>query len=684
MPMNINPLTAEWDTPYGLPPFDRILPEHFAPALEQAMSDHQQEIEAIAGNPDEPDFDNTMAAFDRSGWNLDRILGVFYNLCSSETSKELQAAERELSPKIAAHENRVSLHEGLFRRINKLYERRDSLNLNSEQDRLLERVHMDFVRNGAKLSGKKRERFAEINEELASLYTEFSQSVLGDAAAFALALDSEEDRAELPDFVLDAARAAAVEKGMEGYVINLSPSLVDPFLTYSPRRDLREKVWKAFRSRGESCPERDTRPVAAKIVRLRAEQAALLDYRSFAEYALQDRMAKTPDAARELLERVWEPAKKRAAEELSELQAIALRLDGPSQLEAWDWDYYAQKLRQEKFELDESVIKPYFQLDNMINAMFDCASRLYGVSFHEKHGIPMYHPDVRVFEVHNREGMLTGIFLSDNFARSSKRSGAWMSEFRDQSKNREQFQYPVIINNNNFAKASDGKPCLLSFDDVRTLFHEFGHGLHGLLSNVTYSRLAGTNVLRDFVELPSQINENWALEPEVLKKFAVHANSGQVISDQLIELIRSTREFNQGFMTVSYTSSALVDMALHSVSDSQELDQLDISVFEQDTCDKLGVPAIIGMRHRLPHFLHLFADDGYAAGYYVYMWAEVLEADAYEAFEESGDVFNSDLSASFLKNILSAGDTIDPGQAFRDFRGRNPEPVPMMKKRGLV
>ncbi|WP_460054422.1 M3 family metallopeptidase [Spirochaeta dissipatitropha] len=680
----MNPLTDKWDQNYGLPPFDRIQPEHFATALEQAMSEHQQEIEAIAGNPDEPDFDNTMAAFDRSGWNLDRILGVFYNLCSSETSKELQAAERDLSPKIAAHENRVSLHEGLFKRIDKLYEQRKTLNLNPEQDRLLERVHMDFVRNGAKLSGENRKRFAEINEELASLYTDFSQAVLGDAAAFALALTTEEDRAGLPDFVLDAAQAAAREKGMEGYVINLSPSLVDPFMTYSPRRDLREKVWKAFRARGESCPERDTRPGAAKIVKLRAEQAALLGYRSFAEHALQDRMAKTPAAAQELLERVWEPAKKRAAEELAELQAIALRLDGPEQLEAWDWDYYAEKLRQEKFNLDESVLKPYFQLDNMINAMFDCASRLYGISFHEKHGIPMYHPDVRVFEVHDNTGKLTGVFLSDNFARSSKRSGAWMSEFRDQSKNREQFQYPIIINNNNFAKASDGNPCLLSFDDVRTLFHEFGHGLHGLLSNVTYSRLAGTNVLRDFVELPSQINENWALEPEVLKKFAVHAKSGQVISDELIELIRSTREFNQGFMTVSYTSSALVDMALHSMSDPKELDQLDISVFERDTCSKLGVPAIVGMRHRLPHFLHLFADGGYAAGYYVYMWAEVLEADAYEAFEESGKVFNQDLSASFLKNILSAGDTIDPALAFRNFRGRDPEPVPMMKKRGLV
>lgn len=676
-----NPLLNPWNTPYGLPPFQLIRPEHFAPAFESAMAAHRTEIDALAGSTADPTFENTVAAFDRSGELLTRINLVFANLTSSETSPALQQAEVDLSPKIAAHQNWVSLHPGLFRRIRTLYEKRDNLVLTPEQRRLLERIHLDFVLSGANLEGQARERYAQITEELAGLYTSFSQTVLAEEAAFALELKTPEDRSGLPDFLLDAAKSAAEAKGLEGWIITLSPSLVDPFLTFSPRRDLREKVWTAFKNRGLS-PDRDTRPLAVKIVRLRTELAQLMGYGTYADFALVDRMAGTPKAVEELLLRIWEPAKKKAAEEQNQIEALAAAEGLTLPLRGWDWHYYAEKVRQRDYALDEAALKPYFSLENMIRSLFEAAGRLYGLEFVEISGVPLYHPDVRLFEVRNRDsGTLQGIFLSDNFARSTKRGGAWMSEFRDQSRNRGgSLPYPIIINNNNFAKAPAGKPTLLSLDDLRTLFHEFGHGLHGLLSDVTYGRLSGTNVLRDFVELPSQINEHWALAPELLKKYALHAVTGEPISDQLVEKIHKAGHAGMGFKTVELTACALIDMTLHALPDPEDLD---LMAYEARECARLGVPPAIGLRHRLPHFRHLFADSGYAAGYYVYLWAEVLEADGFEAFEETGNLFHPELAARFKKHVLSAGNTLDPREAYRLFRGRDPQVEALLRGRGL-
>ena len=670
-----NPLLTTWETPYGLPPFNLIKAEHYAPAFETVMAEHRAEIETIANNLDRPTFENTVAALDRSGQGFERVAGVFLNLTASETSDALQTAERDLMPVLATHQNWLSLHEGLFKRLDSLHAKRANLGLKPEELRLLERVHLDFVLAGAKLTGEARLRYAAITEQLAGLYTTFSHAVLGDEAAFSLVLASQADQAGLPEFVLDAAKSVAAEKGIDGQVINLSPSLVEPFLTYSTRRDLREQVWRAFKARGETCPERDTRKVAADIIRLRAELARLMGYKTYADYALVDRMAKVPAAVDSLLLRVWEPAKARAAREQADLEQLAADEGFKGPIQGWDWHHYAEKVRQRRYALDEAELKPYFQLDRMTDAMFDAASRLYGVAFKEIKGVPLHHPDARLFEVQDAtNGGIVGIFIADSFARPTKRGGAWMSEFRNQSRNRGgKYAYPIVINNNNFAKAPAGKPTLLSLDEVR--------GLHGLLSNVTFGRLAGTSVLRDFVELPSQINEHWALAPEVLKKHAIHAKTGAAISDELIRKIKDSEHFNQGFLTVAYTSCALVDMALHSLPNPESLD---LGAFEAAECQRLGVPTAVGLRHRLPHFRHLFADSGYAAGYYVYLWAEVLDADGFEAFEASGDVFNPELAAKFKRFVLSAGNTLDPAEAFRSFRGRDPEVAALLRARGLA
>ncbi len=681
--MNNNPLLKPWESPHGLPPFADTKASHFEDAMKKAMVDHLAEIDRIAANPDPADFENTLAAFDRSGDLLGRVARMFFNLCSSETNPELQAVERALAPQLAAHENAMYMHEGLFTRVRHVHESRADLGLSDEQLRLVERVYLQFVRSGAELTGEKRDRFAAITEELASLYTSFSQAVLADEAEWGLRLESEDDLAGLPDFVREAADEVARSRDADGYMISLSPSVVDPFLTYSTRRDLRERVWRAFKARGEANSERDTKPMASRIVALRAELAALLGADSFATFALEDRMAKTPASVMQLLEQVWERAKQRVAEEQKLLEAEATASGGDLPLEPWDWEFWTDRVRTRTYQLDDAELKPYFQLERMLAAMFDCANRLYGIQFEEVHGLPLYHPDVRAFEVKDAStGTLVGLFLSDNFARPSKRGGAWMSVYRTQSGNRpDGYGYPIVVNNNNFAKAPAGKPTLLSFDNVRTLFHEFGHALHGLLSNVTYETLAGTNVLRDFVELPSQIHENWALEPETLRTHAIHATTGEAIPDELIERIRANSTFNQGYMTTSYTSCALIDMKLHQIADPGELD---IASFEARACEELGVPAVVGMRHRLPHFLHLFSGDGYAAGYYVYMWAEVLEADAFEAFTETGNPFNAEIAAKFRTHVLSAGDSVDPAEAYREFRGHDAKPDAMMRKRGLL
>jgi len=676
-----NPLLQRWDTPFGLPPFDRLRPEHFAPALEEAMRRHLAEVDAIAAQPASPTFTNTVAAFDASGRDLARVAAVFGNLTKSETSPALQAVEREMAPKLAAHESAVNLHEGLFRRIDALHARRGELGLAPEERRLLERVHLDFVLEGARLSGDARKRHAQIAERLAGLTTRFSQNVLADEAEYRLPLEDERDLEGLPAWLRSALREAAQAAGLpHAGVVTLSRSLIVPFLTFSSRRDLREKAFKAWVRRGGNPGERDNRPVAREILALRNEQARLHGYACYADYALVDRMAGTPAAVADLLRQVWEPAKAKAAEECRALAEMARSLGQPHAIEPWDWRYYAEKVRSARYGFDDAQLKPYFSLDRMLAAAFDTAQRLFGIAFVERPDVRAYHPDVRAFEVRGRDGKPLGLFLSDNFARPTKRGGAWMSAYRWQSKVGGD-TLPIIVNNNNFAKAPAGEPTLLSADDVRTLFHEFGHGLHGLLSQVTFERLSGTQVLRDFVELPSQIFEHWAFEPEVLSRHARHHVTGEALPAEAMEKLARARRFNQGFEAVEYTSCALVDMALHASTDPAGVD---IDAFESAELARIGMPREIVMRHRLPHFGHLFASSGYAAGYYVYMWAEVLDADGYGAFQEAGSCFDPAVAERLLRYVYSAGGSRDPSEAYRAFRGRDPSVTPMLAKRGLV
>jgi len=685
-----NPLLQPWNTPYGLPPFEQIRAEHFEPAFDEALKQQRAEIDAIGANPEPPSFDNTIAAMDRSGRLFDRVGELFHNLTSSETSPALQAVQLRMAPLLAAHSSAIHMHKALFERINALHERREQLGLTPEQKRVLERFHFDFVRAGAKLGAAEQLRYAQVMERLAELTTRFGQNVLADESAFQLVLRDDADAAGLPDFVRAAARQAANDRGMEGaMVITLSRSHIVPFLTFSDRRDLREQAYRAWISRGEHPGEHDNRPIAREILRLRNEQARLHGYASYADYALTDTMAGHQSAVTGLLAQVWEPAKARAAEEREALQALALSRGETAKLEAWDWRYYAEKVRQVRYELDEATVKPYFALHRMVEAAFDCAYRLFGLRFVEQPQVKAYHPDVKVYAVHDTaraEGdSLIGIFLHDNFARTTKRSGAWMSSLRSQSRNAAAEAgagvTPVILNNNNFAKGAPGQPTLLSFDDASTLFHEFGHGLHGLLSNVTYERLSGTSVLRDFVELPSQLFEHWLAEAEVLKRHARHYLTDEPIPDALVDKLLAARLFNQGFETVRYTASALVDMAAHALTDA---DAPDVVEFERAELARIGAPADVGMNHRLTHFQHLFSGSSYAAGYYVYLWAEVLDADGYEAFVEAGNPFDAAVAARLRRFIYSSGNSIEPSEAYRAFRGRAPTVEPMLKGRGLV
>ncbi len=675
----INPLLQDWTGPYGLPPFGTVQPGHFLPAFAVALPAQLAELDAVVSNPEPPNFVNTLQAFDASGGLRTRIELLFHNLTASETSPALQAVEREMAPQQAAHDNAIYMNAALFKRIDALYETRSSAGLDAQQLRLLERVHLDFVRAGAKLPPAARQRYGAVMEELASLCAQFGQNVLADEAGFALALKDEADLAGLPPFLLAAAQAAAVQRGLPAgrHAITLSPSMADPFLTFSARRDLREIIWHARVARGAQDGSHDNRPVAARIMALRQEQAALHGYASYADYELVDRMAGHPGAVIDLLTQAWEPAKAQASADREALLAMAQSLGEPMDLAAWDWRYLAQKVRQQRYDLDDAEVKPYFALDNMIKAMFDCAQRLFGITFVEQHGHVLHHPDARLWEVRGRQDELVGIFIGDNYARATKRSGAWMSVFRSQS-GHNGGTLPIVINNNNFAKAS---PTLLSFNDVRTLFHEFGHGLHGLLSQVKYERLAGTSVLRDYVELPSQLFENWAEEDEVLTRHASHYASGAVIPAALLAKLKAARQFDQAWETVQYVGPALIDMALHSLPNGTPVD---IAEFEATQRELLGVPPDIGQRHHLSHFQHLFSGASYAAGYYVYMWAEVLEADGFEAFTETGNPFDPETAARLLRHVYSAGNTQEPAAAFRAFRGRDPKVAPMLRKRGLL
>jgi peptidyl-dipeptidase Dcp len=672
-------LTSKWNGSFGLPPFEKIEARHFKPALESAFREHNTEIEKIATNPARPTFANTIVALEKSGWQLSRIASVFWNLEASDSTPDLQEVARDMAPRFAAHETRILLDKRLFKRVDDLFERRDALKLDPEERRVLERHHLEFVRAGARLSSAEKARVKEINARLATLVTQFMQNVLKDEQSWRLVLDGPNDLAGLPSMLREGAERAASDAGLEGKaVITLARSSVEGFLTFSARRDLREQAFNAWISRGAHSGDTDNRQIVAEAVALRSEYARLMGFGSFAAFSLEDTMAKTPAAVSNLLQQVWRKAVERAGKERDILTAEALKSGDNSPIEPWDWRYYSEKVRQAEFDFDESKLQPYLGLDNMIGAAFDCASRLFGLKFKERQDLSRYHPEVRTWEVLNRSGAHIGIFMGDYFARPSKRSGAWMSAFRSQHK-LAKAQSPVIVNVLNFTKGADGEPALLSFDDARTLFHEFGHALHGLLSNVTYPSISGTAVSRDFVELPSQLYEHWLSTPEVLDKHARHYKTGKPMPKVLRQRLLAARNFNQGFATVEYTASALVDMALYSENATRIGD---VERFERETLAEIGMPPEIVMRHRLPHFMHIMS--GYAAGYYSYLWSEVMDADAFTAFEETGDVFHASTAKKLHEFIYSAGNRRDPHAAYVAFRGRPPKIDGLLKKRGLA
>lgn len=678
--MSDNPLLAKWSTPFEIPPFGQIETAHFSDGFDRAMASNRAEIDAIADNPEAPTFDNTIAALEKSGDDLDKVASTFFNLTSANTNDEIQKIERGIAPRLSRHSSATVMNAKLFARIKTLFDTIESLALGPEESRVLTKYYESFVRAGAALSGDDRQRMAEISARLSELGTQFSQNVLADEKAFQLVLEDESDLAGLPDFLISAARSAAQERGLEGkHVITLSRSLIEPFLQFSSRRDLRETAFRAWIARGENGNDSDNRAIITETLQLRDERARLLGFDGFAHFKLDNQMAKTPDAVRDLLENVWTPAKARAEKEAAALSELARGLGDNAQIAPWDWRYYSQKLRMRDHALDEAEIKPYFQLENMIEAAFAAANRLFGVWFREVTDLELYHPDVRAWEVRDAAGHHIGLFLGDYFARASKRSGAWMSAFRSQEKLAGDIR-PIIVNVMNFAKAPAGEPSLLTFDDAHTLFHEFGHALHGLLSDVTYPLLSGTSVARDFVELPSQLFEHWLTTPEILTKYARHARTGDPLPQDLMQRLLAARTFNQGFATVEYVSSALVDLEMHLDAREAAADPL---AFEARTLDRIGMPKQITMRHRSPHFMHVFSGDGYSSGYYSYLWSEVMDADAFVAFEETGDAFDPGLAGKLKQHIYSAGNSADPAELYTRFRGRMPAIDALLEKRGL-
>ncbi len=673
-------LLQDWETPYETPPFSAIRDEDYMPAFKEAMRVNLDEAEAIASAPGAPSFATVVEAMERAGRGLDKVCSVFFNLASADTNEERQKIEREVAPLLSRHGMAILTNPKLFAKIDALQKSADELGLTPEQRQLLDKYHRRFVRAGAALDEAGKARMTEIGARLSELHTAFSQNVLAAEKAFELVLGGEEDLKGLPDFARQAAAKTAEDRGHPGkHVITLSRSSIEPFLEFSERRDLRKKAYEAYVARGEAGAA-DNRPLIQEILALRAELAKLLGFAAYADYQIDNAMAKTPASARELLEKVWRQARLKAEEERAALESIAQAEGANEPLAAWDWHHFTEKRRRAEFSIDGAALKPYFELNNMVAAVFDTAHRLFGLSFSARGDIPVYHPDVRVWEVANRDGKPIALFMGDYFNRPSKRSGAWMSAFRKQQRLDGEI-LPIIVNVLNFTKGGDGAPALLSLDDARTLFHEFGHALHGLLSDVTYGGLSGTSVDRDFVELPSQLFENWLLQPEVLNRFARHAETGAPIPEALIGKLIAAQKFNQGFATAEYTASALFDLDIHEVGAPGELDP---GAFEEELRARIGVPDAIALRHRPPHFQHIFAGSGYAAGYYTYLWAEVMEADAFDAFREAGDIFDPGVAARLLRYVYASGGSMKPEEAYRAFRGRGPSVEPLMEKRGLL
>ena len=670
----MNALLTEWKTPFALPPFADITDADFAPALEAALSEARAAIQAIAENPEPPSFANTIEALELADETLSRVLGVFYNLAGADSNPAREALQRDFSPKLAAYGSEITMNPKLFARIEALWQQKDHLGLGPVQARLLKLTRRSFVRAGAALDAEAQERMKAVKQRLAVLQTEFTQNVLADERDWFMEL-SEDDLEGLPQFVIDGARAAGEEKGVSSPVITLSRSLIVPFLQFSPRRELREKAYLAWVARGEHEGAQDNRPIAAEILALRHERAELLGYKNFAADKLETEMAGSADKVRELLMEVWRPARAAAMADAQRLESL-MHEDGINgQLEAWDWRYYAEKRRKAEHDLDETALKPYLQLDRMIEAAFDCANRLFGISF-QPLNVDGYHPDVRIWEA-LKDGKHLAVFIGDYFARGSKRSGAWCSTFRDQKSLGGETR-PIVVNVCNFAKPPKGQPALLSYDDARTLFHEFGHALHQMLSQVVYPSISGTSVARDFVELPSQLYEHWMEVPEVLEKFATHAETGAPMPKEMLERLLAAQTYDMGFTTVEYVASALVDLDFHDGAPPE-----DPMAAQAATLEALGMPHAIRMRHATPHFTHVFAGDGYSSGYYSYMWSEVMDADAFEAFREAGDAFDAEVAGKLEKFILSAGGSDEADALYVKFRGRMPGVQALLKGRGL-
>ena len=668
----MNALLTPWDTEFGLPPFAAISDADFAPAFDAGLAEARANIVTIAGNPDAPNFANTIDALELAEGLLDRVGGVFYNLAGADSTDAREALQRDLAPKMSAFSSEVTNNTALFQRIETLWQARDDLGLTAEQVRVLMLYRQMFVRSGALLVGYASDRLTLVKSRLAVLGTTFSQNLLADERDWFMDL-AEDDLAGLPDFVVASARAAGVEKAAKGAVVTLSRSLIVPFLQFSRRRALRQKAYEAWGSRGANGNAADNRAIAAETLALRHERAGLLGYASFADYKLEPEMAKTPAAVRDLLMRVWAPARAKALQDAIVLQAM-LYADGiAGPLEPWDWRYYSEKRRLAEHDLDETALKPYLSLNAMLGAQFDCATRLFGLEFREL-DVPLYHPDARAWDV-TRAGTHIAVFIGDYFARGSKRSGAWCSAMRSQRKLGGD-QRPIVVNVCNFAK---GDPSLLSYDDARTLFHEFGHALHQMLSNVTYGFISGTSVARDFVELPSQLYEHWLEVPEVLEKHARHYQTDAPIPADMLQRLLAAGSYDQGFATVEFLSSALVDLAFHESAPPSDPMQMQAQVLES-----IGMPHAIRMRHATPHFAHVFSGDGYSSGYYSYMWSEVMDADAFAAFEETGDPFDPATAARLEKFILSAGGSEEPDVLYTKFRGKMPGVEPLLKGRGLT
>ncbi len=667
-----NPFLTDWSTPFDLPPFDLIKDDHFAPAFDAAFEQSRAAINAIADNADAPTYANTIDALETADALMDKVAGVFFNISGSDSNDARQALQRDLAPRFAAFNSETMMNEALFKRIKHLNENRDGNT--AEQNRVLDLYHRMFVRAGANLTGDAKKRLPEVTARLAELGTAFTQNLLKDEADWYMELGPQ-DLDGLPDFLLSAAAEAAKERGIDGHIITLSRSLIVPFLQFSTRRDLREKAYIAWGKRGENGGDTDNTGIAKETLDLRYERAQLLGYKSFSDFKLEPEMAKTPENVRDLLMAVWEPAKAAAnadAERLTEM----LNADGINgDLEPWDWRYYAEKRRAAEYDLDEAELKPYFQLDQMIEAAFDCANRLFGLTFREL-DVPLYHPDARAWEVKKGDRHMA-VFIGDYFARSSKRSGAWCSRFRGQQNLGKDIR-PITVNICNFAKAPAGQPSLLTFDDARTLFHEFGHALHSMLSDVHYAMISGTSVARDFVELPSQLYEHWLSVPSVLEKYARHADTNEPMPKELLDKLLAAENYDMGFATVEYTASALVDLAFHEGEPPA-----DPMAKQAEILASLDMPQAIRMRHATPHFAHVFSGDGYSSGYYSYMWSEVMDADAFAAFEETGDPFDAGMAAKLHDNIYSAGGSEEGEALYKAFRGSLPKVDALLKGRGL-